>query len=286
MKEALFYRFDSTGLVQCELCPHGCKLKDKMIGRCSTYQSWNQKLFNMRYGQIASLCMDPIEKKPLYHFYPGTKILSAGFFGCNLSCLFCQNHSLSFSKGQTQEVEITDLIQTAKTNHSLGIAFTYNEPVTMFEYVLDTFKLCQEEQLKTVLVTNGYICQEPLLKILPFVDAMNIDLKSMKDSFYQKMCNGKLQPVLETIKTCYNKCHIEITNLVIPGENDTTEDFENLSSFLGELNPGIPVHLNRYFPHYKLTLAPTPIDTLKKGLEIVSQKMKHVYIGNVSRSEL
>jgi pyruvate formate lyase activating enzyme len=282
MKEALFFSTDRLGNIRCELCPNFCTFKENQTGRCGTYKEENKKLLNIRYGQIVSLCMDPIEKKPLYHFFPHTQILSAGFFGCNLSCQFCQNSSLSFGSGTSYEYPISDLVQLAKTNHSLGIAFTYNEPTTMYEYVIEAFRAFRENNLKTVLVTNGYINPKPLQELLPLVDTMNIDLKSMRDSFYQKICKGKLEPVLETIRTCFDQCHIEITNLVIPGENDTIEDFESLADFLYPLNPEIPVHLSRYFPHYHFNNPPTPIETLRLGLEVVSKKMKYVYLGNIA----
>jgi pyruvate formate lyase activating enzyme len=285
VKEAIFYHRTGSGFIWCDLCPNECILKDNQAGRCGTYQSLDQKLVNIRYGQIVSLALDPI-KKPLYHFFPLPTILSAGFYGCNLSCQFCQNASLSFGTGKQNEFSIHDLVDLAKSKQSLGIAFTYNEPFTMFEYILDAFHLFKKNNLKTVLVTNGYINPLPLAKILPLVDAMNIDLKSMSDSFYQTVCGGKLEPVLETIRRCYNKCHIEITNLVIPGKNDSKEDFEKLAEFLASLDQEIPVHLSRYFPCYHYSNPPTPIETLNFGYAIVRKKMKYVYLGNVGKGEV
>jgi pyruvate formate lyase activating enzyme len=285
MKEALFYHISGLENVQCDLCPNGCLLSKNKTGRCGVYKNINQKLMNIHYGQIVSLAMDPIEKKPLYHFFPKTHILSAGFFGCNLSCQFCQNFSLSFGEGLRNETPIPELLEIAKKHHSLGIAFTYNEPTVMYEYVKDACRIFKENNLKTVLVTNGYVNPKPLEELLPMIDAMNIDLKSMRNSFYEKICFGKLDPVLETIRTCYNKCHIEITNLVIPGENDLPQDFEKLADFLHSLNPEIPVHLSRYFPNYHFTTPPTELETLKLGYDIVRKKMKYVYLGNVAKGE-
>lgn len=285
MREAAFYSREQSGIIRCGLCPNFCLVQENQTGRCGSYQSLENKLWNIRYGQIASLCMDPIEKKPLYHFYPHSKILSAGFYGCNLSCQFCQNSSLSFGSGHQSEFPIPDLIQLAKDKGSIGIAFTYNEPFTMYEFVFDAFKTFRQNNLKTVLVTNGYINPKPLEEILPLVDAMNIDLKSMRSSFYQNICGGIIETVQSTIQKCYNKCHIEITYLVIPGENDTEEDFEKLADFLYSLNSEIPVHLSRYFPHYHFTAPKTSIQTLKTGYEIVSKKMKNVYLGNVAIGE-
>lgn len=285
MKEALFYHLYGLGNVQCDLCPNFCQLSENQTGRCGSYQNIDQKLMNIHDGQIVSLGMDPIEKKPLYHFFPKTQILSAGFFGCNLSCQFCQNSSLSFGKGFNDEVTISELLELAQTHHSLGIAFTYNEPTVMYEYIKEACSVFQKNNLKTVLVTNGYINPQPLEELLPMIDAMNIDLKSMRDSFYQKICFGKLEPVLETIRRCYNRCHIEITNLVIPGENDLPEDFEKLADFLYPLNPEIPVHLSRYFPHYHFNTPPTSMETLRLGYDIVRKKMKYVYLGNVAKGE-
>jgi len=286
MREALYYHTDASGNIQCDLCPNYCLLQEKQFGRCGSYQSIEQKLYNIRYGQIISLCLDPIEKKPLYHFFPHSQILSAGFYGCNLSCQFCQNSSLSFGSGVGDVYPIQNLIRMAKAQGSIGIAFTYNEPFTMYEYVLDTFQVFRKNNLKTILVTNGYINPKPLENLLPLVDAMNIDLKSMRNSFYQKICLGKLEPVLEAIRRCYHQCHIEITNLVIPGENDTSEDFSKLADFLSLLDPEIPVHLSRYFPHYHFTAPCTPPETLKAGFAILSKKMKYVYMGNVAKGEL
>ena len=286
MTEALFYKKVENLKVQCELCPHYCMIKEDQTGICKTYKNILGQLKNTRYGQIASIAMDPIEKKPLNHFYPHSYILSAGFYGCNLTCQFCQNNTLSFGNSPAKVVNPEELVLMAKANHSIGIAFTYNEPFTMYEYIRDSFQLFRMEKLKTVLVTNGYINKDPLLQILPLVDAMNIDLKSMRDSFYKKICGGSLNPVLDTIQTSAPKCHIEITYLVIPSENDTEEDFNQLTDFLFAINPEIPVHLSRYFPHYKFITPQTPIETLKLGYSIVRQKMKYVYLGNIARGEL
>jgi len=286
MKEAIYTKKIENDEIQCELCPRYCHIMSGKSGWCKSYLNQDGKLWNQRYGQIVSLALDPIEKKPLFHFFPGSFILSAGFYGCNLSCQFCQNSSLSFGSGQPETVSPEDLCTQAEQAGSIGIAFTYNEPFTMYEYVLDTFRLCRKRNLKTVLVTNGYVNLIPLTALLPIVDAMNIDIKSMLDSFYQKICHGKLAPVLETVKHSTLSCRIEITNLVIPGENDSDENFELLRDFIATINPSIPLHLNRYYPSYHFSVPPTPLRTLLRAKEIVSEKLKFVYIGNVPKGEL
>lgn len=285
MKEAIYFTLKEKDQIQCDLCPNYCLIKPDTAGRCLSYWNQNGKLWNQRYGQIVSAAMDPIEKKPLYHFFPGSIILSIGFYGCNLSCQFCQNYTLSFGSGTQDEVSPEALCIQAEKANSIGIAFTYNEPFTMYEYILDTFKLCHQKKLKTVLVTNGYINPIPLSNLLPFVDAMNIDIKSMKNSFYQKICHANLSPVLSTVARCALSCHIEITNLVIPGENDSDEDFILLRDFIFDINPEIPLHLTRYFPCYHFLTPPTPVKTLLHAKEIVTQKLKYVYIGNVGKGE-
>lgn len=285
MKEALYFQRDSTGKIQCELCPNECLLTPPMKGRCGSYQAIGEKLYNIRYGEIASLAMDPIEKKPFSHFFPGSMILSAGFYGCNLSCPFCQNSSLSFSSEPGKEYPIATLLDLAKSHRSLGIAFTYNEPITMIEYVKDVFLAFRDHHLKTVMVTNGYINHLPLLDLLPLTDAMNIDLKSMRSSFYHDLCLGDINPVLDTIRSCYQHCHIEITYLIVPGENDLEEDFDALSCFLSSISPDIPLHLTRYFPHYHFTTPATPLETMHQAFDIVSQKMKNVSLGNIRKGE-
>lgn len=283
MKEALFYQVLSGKKVRCLLCPHVCVIPDGESGICRVRQNKQGKLYSLIYAQITSLALDPIEKKPLYHHRPGEYILSVGTRGCNFTCLFCQNWSISQSlDASTEHLPPEEIIKQAKSHKSFGIAYTYNEPFIWYEYVLDTAVLAKKEGLENVLVTNGYVNPEPLERILPFIDAMNIDLKSIQDGFYRKFCNGQLEPVLKTIKRAHEACHIELTNLIIPTLNDTQENFIELTGWIYEnLGAEVPLHFSRYFPCYKMNLPPTPPETLRIAEQIARKKLKHVYLGNI-----
>ena len=283
MHEALFYKKISGAAVQCFLCPHSCVISDNKSGFCGVRTNKGGKLYAVNYGRVASVALDPIEKKPLYHFHPGSFILSAGTVGCNLSCLFCQNWSISKEvQTPTEPMEPQSLVSRAQELGSFGIAYTYNEPFIWYEFVLETAKLAKMEGLKNVLVTNGYVSPEPLAKLLPYIDAMNIDLKSIRDGFYKKVCSRSVGPVLETIKVSAKNCHVELTNLLIPTLNDSEEELSELVGWIydnvGEL---CPLHFSRYFPCYKMTEPTTPISTLKRAEEIARKKLKYVYLGNV-----
>ena len=227
--------------------------------------------------------MDPIEKKPLYHFHPREVILSMGTKGCNFGCIFCQNWHISQNPDTyLEDVTSEQIVQEAKRMRSVGVAYTYNEPFIWYEFVLDTAKLVKKEGLENVLVTNGYVNQAPLEEILPYIGAMNIDLKSMDEEFYRKICKGTLSPVLETIKRANQSCHIELTNLIIPTLNDTDEHFQKLTEWIfNNTGADTPLHFSRYFPCYELNLPSTPVDTLRRAREIAKKKLKHVYLGNV-----
>lgn len=281
MKEAEFYTQLENGKVNCVLCPHMCLLNDGDVGVCSGRQNINGKLYSLTYSQIISMALDPIEKKPLYHFYPGSQILSIGPNSCNLKCKFCQNWRISQQRIQTTYLSPRDLIREALDSRSFGIAYTYSEPFMWYEYIIDTCEFAKEHDLKTILVTNGTINPKPLENILPHIDAMNIDLKSMSEKFYKDYSEGFLKTVLNTIETSYQKCHIEITNLVIPTLNDSDSDFQSLVDFIANISPLIPLHFSRYHPDYQLELPPTPLERLERARQIALDKMKFVYIGNI-----
>lgn len=283
MKEALFYEKKDNQAVHCQLCPHSCLIKDGGVGICGVRQNQKGKLYSLIYGQITSMALDPIEKKPLYHFHPGEHILSIGTKGCNLCCSFCQNWTISKDlAARTEEVISEFIIERAKQVKSFGIAYTYNEPFIWYEFVLDTAKLAKKEGLCNVLVTNGFVNLEPLKQMLPYIDAMNIDIKSFEDSYYKKVCGGKIIPVLETIKESVKHCHVELTNLIIPTFNDSDDNFVKLVDWIYEnISDSVPLHFSRYFPCYKLNLPPTPVDTLKRAEEIAKKKLKFVYLGNI-----
>lgn len=280
-KEALFYTKLEDSKVKCELCPVGCIIAPGKKGVCIGRKNVDGKLMAINYGQVVSVSMDPIEKKPLYHFYPGSDILSIGPNSCNLRCKNCQNWAISQQEMHTDFFSPEDMVDVASKNNSIGIAYTYTEPLVWYEYVLDTGNLVREKGMVNVLVTNGYINPGPLEKLLPLIDAMNIDLKSIEDDFYREVCKGKVSSVLKTIETVFNGgCHLEITNLVIPGLNDSEEQMIKLVDWVAKLSDKIPLHFSRYFPDYQMKAPPTPITTLSKAYKIGREKLKYVYVGN------
>jgi len=289
MQEALFYSKLEAPKVQCNLCPWNCILDDGQTGNCKVRINQNGMLFSEVFNKVAALGSDPIEKKPLYHFYPGKNILSFGEVGCNLHCSFCQNHRISQCEAKSfnrfHEITSEQIVHEAqKTWNNIGIAYTYNEPFTFYEFVLETAQLAQTNGLKNVMVSNGYINPEPLKKLLPFIDAFNIDLKAFTENFYRTYTKGKLQPVLETLKTIANsKAHLEITTLVIPELNDDEDTFRNMVKWItDELGEKTPLHLSRYFPQYKMDQPLTPIHTLVNLYNIAQEHLSYVFMGNVS----
>lgn len=279
------YFSNENGLTHCVLCPHNCHIEEGKKGICGVRYRKDGCLFTESYGRISSLALDPIEKKPLYHFFPGSSILSVGSVGCNFCCSFCQNFQIAKEKPETVYISPENLIYKAyelKASKNIGLAYTYNEPLINFEFVLDCCKLAKTKGLKNVLVTNGYIQQKPLKEILQFVDAMNIDLKSYNDDFYRKICGGEVEYVKQTIETAATSCHVEITSLIIPGLNDTSKEIDALASWLAGLSPEIPLHLSRFFPRYKMSeKEPTPKETLEILAERAKKHLKYVYIGNI-----
>ncbi len=281
MKEALFYKKLENNKVQCQLCPQECVIAEGKTGLCFGKKNINGELFAINYGKTISLSVDPMEKKPLYHFYPGKDILSIGPNGCNLRCKFCQNYHISQQRSETKKILPEDLLAYCERMNSIGVAYTYTEPLIWYEFILASAKLLKEHDKKVVLVTNGFINEAPLRKILPYVDAMNIDLKAMKESFYKKYSSGKLEPVKRTIKISAKKTHIEITNLIITDLNDSEDDLKSLVDFVVEVDKEIPLHLSRYFPAYKLHKPPTSEITLKKAYDIANAKLDYVTVGNI-----
>ncbi len=281
MKEAKYYKKLPNRKVQCELCPHFCIITPGNAGKCRARKNIDGVLYAANYAKTITISFDPMEKKPLYHFYPGQNIISIGPNSCNFSCDFCQNYNSSQQIVPTHEITPEMLLEICKDHLSKFVAFTYTEPITWFEFVLDASKLLKENGIKTVMVTNGFINPEPLKELLPCIDAMNIDLKAIDDEFYQRLCSGRLQPVLDTIETASKSCHVEITNLVITGENDSNENIRKLVDFVEKINPEIPLHFSRYFPVYKMANPPTSISTLEKAKEVAQKQLKYVYLGNV-----
>jgi pyruvate formate lyase activating enzyme len=280
LKEAMFYTSDDK-YVYCSLCPHFCTLKEGQRGICGVRQNIKGKLFTLNYGRITTYNFDPIEKKPLYHFYPGSTIFSIGSYGCNLGCDFCQNWQIVTDHDVFTEVSIEDMIDLGKARESIGIAYTYNEPTVFYEFVYDTAIKARESGLKNILVTNGFINPEPLKKLLPYIDAMNIDLKAMTEGYYKEICKGRLDPVLKSISQAREHTHVEVTTLVIDGKNSSVEEMDELSGFLAGIDPEIVLHLSRYHPSYKMTDPPTSIHTLQGLRDVARRNLKYVYIGNI-----
>ncbi|CAK7087077.1 AmmeMemoRadiSam system radical SAM enzyme [Tissierella sp.] len=281
MKEAMYYKKGDNKDVYCVLCPHYCKIRDGNAGKCKVRKNIDGTLYTLNYGKVTSYSYDPIEKKPLYHFYPGTSIFSVGSFGCNLGCDFCQNWEIVYEESLMMDISEDEIITLSKAKDSIGIAYTYNEPSIWFEYVLDISKKIKEESLKNVMVTNGYINEEPLRELLPYVDAMNIDLKSIEDSFYKSICKGSIDPVIRTIEIASKDIHVEVTTMLIDGENASFDEIRRLAQRIAEVDPSIPLHLSRYFPAYKMKLPSTNIETLIQAKNIAKKFLDYVYIGNV-----
>ncbi len=291
MRKALYWEAKSDKVVLCLLCPNYCNIKPGKAGVCRARKNIAGELVSLNYGEITSLALDPIEKKPLYHFCPGSDILSVGTLGCNLSCGFCQNWHISQADADTYSMTPAALAEVVADygakKESVGLSYTYSEPLVWFEFVLETAELVHEAGLKNVLVTNGHICEKPLKELLPYIDAMNIDVKSFSPSFYAKVCHGKLEPVLRTAEAARKAgCHIEITNLLIPGLNDSGDEISELVNWVAAaLGDTTPLHFSRYYPAYKFKEPPTPIDTLRKAAEIARRKLKYVYLGNIPGKE-
>lgn len=287
LQEALFWVSAAGKMVKCLLCPHGCLIPQGRAGICGQRANIDGKLYSLNFRKCSSANVDPIEKKPLYHFYPGRMILSVGTVGCNLKCEFCQNWRISQTQAPTVLVDTDELIKKARETGSVGIAFTYNEPFIWYEFVLEGAVAFREAGMKVVLVTNGFVNPEPLAMLLPHVDAMNIDLKGFDNVFYTTICKGELAPVLATIQAVAAfGCHIEITNLVIPSKNDSREHIKTLVSWLASVNPAIPIHFSRYHPDYKFNVPETRKPFLRKARTIALRKLDYAYVGNVDDEEL
>ncbi|MCR4399084.1 MAG: AmmeMemoRadiSam system radical SAM enzyme [Firmicutes bacterium] len=287
-REARFYeRIDGTGKVRCLLCPKKCAIEEGRAGYCRVRRNIGGTLRTTGYARCSSFAVDPIEKKPLYHFYPGSYVVSVGTVGCNLGCRFCQNWQIAHEDAPTREMSPENLVTITAGERDLdrrviGIAYTYSEPIVWYEYVLDTAAMAREAGLKNVFVTNGSINEEPLREMLPMIDAMNIDVKAFSNEYYRGVCSGLLGPVLRTVELVYESgCHVEVTTLLVPGLNDSEEEMRALSRWLASVSRDIPLHLSRYFPNYRMTLAPTPEEVLRRSREIASEELHFVYTGNV-----
>jgi len=274
--------------VKCLACFHKCLIGEGKTGICGVRKNIGGKLFLLVYGKVASMNADPIEKKPLYHFLPGTRAFSIGTIGCNFKCEWCQNFDISqISKKEKvifgRDITPKEVVEGAIKTGCKSIAYTYNEPAIFVEFVKDCVVLARKKGLKNILVTNGYFSEESFDFIKNYIDAVNIDLKCFNDKTYQKYCGAKLQPVLDSIKWFYDAgIHIEVTTLVIPGLNDSDKELEEIAKFISSIDKNIPWHISRFFPMYKMKDKEiTPIETLKRAEKIGKKYLKYVYLGNV-----
>jgi len=287
MKSAAFWHPVEAGKVQCELCPHHCVIAEKKTGLCGIRRVDDGGLVAAGYGLLSARHNDPIEKKPLYHFHPGSQIFSIGGWGCNFACGFCQNWQISQAvNAQAPSFRPDEVVQAARDQHSLGIAYTYNEPLINYEFVRDCARLARPAGLLNVLVTNGFIEERPAAELLPLIDALNIDIKSMDEAFYKQQCRGALAPVLRFARQAVAEgCHVEITNLLIPGLNDGKEQVGRVSAWMAaNLGRETPLHLSAYHPEYKMDLPSTPTAVLERALARCQRDLTYVYMGNVLSS--
>ncbi|MBN1633191.1 MAG: AmmeMemoRadiSam system radical SAM enzyme [Ignavibacteria bacterium] len=289
MNEAMFFKTEeNTKKVTCFLCPKDCVIADGKTGVCGVRQNINGTFISLVYEKPVAIHIDPIEKKPLYHFHPGSKILSIGTYGCNLSCRFCQNYDISQIKDSPvdfdniKRVTSAEIVNMCIERGLKFIAFTYNEPTIFYEYMYETAILCKEHDIKTVVVSNGQINEEPLKKLIPYIDAFNIDLKAFNENFYKKICNGDFETTKNTLRIiAENKKHLEVTFLLIEGFNDDLHEFIKMCKFLKRLDNKIVLHISRAFPRYKLNFNPTPKSLMNLFFDTAGEYLENVYMGNV-----
>ncbi len=288
MYECKYYQSLGDGLVECQLCPHHCRIADGKTGKCRSRRNHHGMLVSDVYAKPCALAIDPVEKKPLYHFHPGTKCLSVACTGCNFRCLNCQNHDISQAtpeEVQHYNLQPEQVVGLCREHHCPGIAYTYTEPLTYIEYITDIARLAHEHGLWNILVTAGYVCREPLADLLPFIDAANIDLKSFSDDIYRQVSGGRLSTVLDTILAMRDAgVWIELTNLVIPDVNDDMEMIRQMCRWIVAHDlADTPLHFSRFFPKYRMAnIPPTPVHTLHAARQIaIDEGMHYVYLGNV-----
>ncbi len=282
MHEAAYYKRRGDR-IECLLCPNHCLIGEGGKGGCLSREVVNGRLIARTYAQVVSASVDPVEKKPLYHVCPGRPIYSIGSYGCNLHCRFCQNAEISQQRQPTVEVSPEQLVaEAASIGGNIGVAFTYNEPGIWYEYIIDCAPLLRKNGLMTVLVTNGYLENQPWQDLCKVTDAMNIDIKAFTEDFYSKICGGRLETVKNNIKTAFEAgVHLELTNLVVTGLNDREEEFVALVDWIAGISDSIPLHISRYFPRYRETAPPTSPTMINSFVELAKKRLKFVYPGNL-----
>lgn len=292
LKEAMFYEELDGKKVQCHLCAHNCIITEGKVGVCRVRKNVGGKLYSLVYGKASSVSADPVEKKPLYHFFPGSSVLSFGTVGCNLKCQYCQNWRISQVKPDDYSLRTLgsadEIISQIRRYTSSGVAFTYNEPTIWYEFAYDIARAVKKKGYYTIFVSNGYMNPEPLKNLAPYLDAMNIDLKAINPEQYHKMSKAKIQPVLDTLILARELgIHVEITTLVVPGFNDSTEDLNKIARWIHDnLGSDVPYHLTRYHPDYHFNAPATPMNTLLKAYEIAKKAgLDYPYLGNIMKTD-
>lgn len=288
-KEAMLWEKQGENNVHCFLCAHHCKIGDDGFGVCGMRQNIGGTLYTHAYGSVITSQVDHIEKKPLYHFLPGTYAYSIATIGCNFKCSFCQNWSISQLSAKNDDIggdpfSPEEIVEEAVRNHCRSISYTYTEPTVFFEYAYDTAKIAKEKGIRNTFVTNGYMTAEAIDMISPYLDAANVDLKFFRDETYKKICSGRLEPVLSSIRKMKEKgIWVEVTTLLVPGENDSEEEIRGIARFIADVDPAIPWHISRFYPEYKYTDSfSTPIGKMEKAKIIAQEEgLKYVYLGNV-----
>ena len=270
---------------ECRVCPNNCVIPDGGRGICGVRGAENRTLHLPYHGAISAAAMDPVEKKPLYHYKPASSVFSIGFYGCSLSCPFCQNHHISKSFPQPAKLNFsspTDIVEAAESNGAESIAYTYSEPLIHYEWLLECTAAARAAGLRNIIVTNGYLNPDRFDDLLENTDALNIDLKSFNPDFYRRELKGRLQPVLDFITVSARTAHVELTTLIIPGKNDSEEEIRAAADFISSTDVNIPWHLSAYYPTFKYSLPPTSPDKLIRLAETASEKLNFVYTGNIT----
>jgi len=292
MKETQFYHREAKNKVKCSLCPHNCSITIGKSGVCKVRENREGRLYSLVYGKIVASNVDPIEKKPFFHLFPGSRSYSVATVGCNLSCRNCQNWQISQVEdperiaGETTTPQ--QIVESALRTKCSSIAYTYTEPTIFYEFAYDCAELAHQQGLKNIFVTNGYMNEQPLRKIQPFLDACNVDLKSIKEEHYRKICGGHVEPVKKSIQLMKKLgIWVEVTTLIIPTVNDSKEELKKIVSFIKGVGEEIPWHISAFYPHYKMQdIPPTPVSTLRQAREIGLQEgLKYVYTGNAPGEE-